>query len=456
MDAEKIQELKDLLRVYSGLNIEGSLENQFLETYKSWVIKTGNNPYKLIDILKHNANHLREFVSDITINESYFFRNMDHFYKMENFFTKKLTCKNQIYILSVGCSNGCEPYSIAMFIHNKLNEFFNRINIIGVDISDKVIKQAKSGVYQSWYLRHTPDEYLNKYFIKNSEYEVVDFIKDRVTFYSGNILNYEESFLYDIIFCRNFLIYFDSKMISEITKKLNSMLSSNGLITYGNSDLLLIPKEDSFSKVKSFDEELLHEDKDIKNITNLSLREGYDIKLETDRSKKDESEIFKKGVLYIKSDSYKEAINEFEFILEYINPKNNRAKVFLAYSYYKLGDKKRAREILSAIFNQGLINYDSFLLNGIIYYEEGDFTNCLEEFRKALFVNPDSEIAWFYLGSTYEKLERYSSAVSSYLKSLSFIEGFSEDKIYPLTPEFSAYTLKGWIIDKLEKLKGLE
>ena len=59
MDAEKIQELKDLLRVYSGLNIEGSLESQFLETYKSWVIKTGNNPYKLIDILKHNANHFK-------------------------------------------------------------------------------------------------------------------------------------------------------------------------------------------------------------------------------------------------------------------------------------------------------------------------------------------------------------------------------------------------------------
>lgn len=456
MDAEKIQELKDLLRVYSGLNINGSLENQFLETYKNWVIKTGNNPYKLIDVLKHNTNYLREFVSDITINESYFFRNMDHFYKMEKFITKCLALKNQIHILSVGCSNGCEPYSIAMFIHHKLNEFFDKINIVGIDISEKVIKQAESGVYQIWYLRHTPEEYLNKYFIKNNGYEVADFIKNRVTFYSKNILDYNVSFHYDIIFCRNFLIYFDTKMVSEITKKLNSMLSSNGLIIYGNSDLLLIPKTDSFSEVKNFDEELLHENEDVKGINNLSLRRGYDVKLETDRPKKDESEIFKKGIRYIKSDSYKEAIKEFEFILEYINPKNNRAKVFLAYSYCKLSDKERAREILSTIFNQGGINYEAFLLNGIIYYEEGDFTNCLEEFRKALFVNPDSEIAWFYLGCTYEKLGQYSSAIMSYLKSLSFIEGFSEDKKYPLTPEFSAFTLKGWIIDKLEKLKGLE
>jgi chemotaxis protein methyltransferase CheR len=454
MNAEKIDEIKHLVKVYSGLLIKESLELKFDETYKTWVARTGNNPYKLADLLKNNTEMLREFISDLTINESYFFRNAEQFKCIDQIVSTPINKKPEIKILSIGCSNGCEPYSIAIYIHKYLPEIFKKISIIGIDISQKVIDIAKSGVYQSWYLRHTRKEFQEEYFemTEDNQFAVVDKIKNKVQFETANFLDYEAAEKYQIIFCRNFLIYFEPDTVNKICDKIANLIDKNGIVIFGNSDALLVNQSDLIKKGCYYTIDVATEE-NIKNINDISVRVSYDINSKTNRPKKDESEVFKKGVQFIKSEDYVEAAKEFEFILTNINPKNIRAATFLGYSYYKLNNLSQAKAVLKKVLDTESLSYESYLLYAIILYEEKNCAEALEYLRKALFINPQSEISWFYLGKIYECQKETSSAINAYKKALSFLELLPENKKYPLSPEISSGMLKEWITNKISEIE---
>jgi len=455
MHAEKLEEIKRLVKTYSGLLIKGSLESKFENVYQLWVSKTGNNPFKLLEHLKYNPSELQEFISDLTINESFFFRNREQFECLNDLAKSHINRKPEINILSIGCSNGCEPYSIAMYIHKNLPNLFKKIKITGIDISRKVIEAAKEGIYQKWYLRHTEKEYIDDYFVKvSNDYAVIDEIKNKVNFVSENFLDFDPDEKYQIIFCRNFLIYFDDKTIGQICLKISEILDKVGYIIFGHSDTLLVPYQIFAKNGCRFFPNNAENSKDMQTITDIPIRISYDLYSNQNRPKKDESEIFKKGIKFIKDEVYSEAAKEFEYILKKINPKNLRASTFLAYCYYRIGNINDAKEVLENVIRSECMIYEPYLVYAILLFEEKQYEIALENLRKVLFINPESEIGWFYLGQVYEQIKEKNLAINAYKRALSIIETLPDDKRYPLSPEITAESLKEWIKQKFSKLES--
>jgi|GEM_PF-2656150 chemotaxis protein methyltransferase CheR len=458
-----MEDLKKLIRSYSGLKIEGSILTQFEEKLRLWLQRYGNDKQKLLDHLKMNPDLLNNFVSEITINESFFFRHKEQFRLLDEIYPK-LVHKRQIKILSIGCSNGCEPYSIAIHTKEYFPEIFNNINIAGIDINKEILKEARKGFYMPWYLRHTEDTIINKYFTQENKYFRINAeIKEPVSLKCVNFLHLEETDTFDIIFCRNFLIYFDEKEINKIFEKIKKLSSDDTYIIFGNADTLLVPR--NFFKRINLGNGIVHLTNsspdnavqkkfqmNIDFISDLNIRINYDIKQQPVRVRKDESELFKNGILHLKNEDYMKAAESFSDIITNINPVNYRAKSFLAYCFLHMEQTENTKQLIKEILNSDSFVYEAYIVSGIANIFDGNHKQALSDFRKAIYIKPDSEIAWYYTGFVQEMEKHTEDAVKSYKKAKKLLKNKNPDDIYPLTSGITKQMLSDFITEKLKIL----
>jgi len=158
--------------------------------------------------LKENKALLDEFLDRMTINVSEFYRNGKRWEVLEKKILPKLLEKNsRLKIWSAACSTGEEPYTIAM-IMSKFTSL-SGVQIVATDIDDNAISRAKIGAYPERSLNEVPDDMKRKFFKQDgSFYHISDEIKKAVSFKKQNLLADPFGGPFDLIVCRNVLIYF--------------------------------------------------------------------------------------------------------------------------------------------------------------------------------------------------------------------------------------------------------
>lgn len=152
----------------------------------------------------------------------------------------------RLKIWSAGCSTGEEPYTIAIILKERL-EYFDDwdIEILGSDISERVLKFAQEAVYMPRSLKDVPEYIRLKYFEYNPSqkvYKLKDKIKRLVTFRYLNLYDEHKMRLmrnYDVIFCRNVLIYFDEESRRKVVEYFYDALNPGGYIFLGHSESIL-------------------------------------------------------------------------------------------------------------------------------------------------------------------------------------------------------------------------
>ncbi len=196
------------------------------------------------------GNALKEnVINAMTTNETLWFRDIHPYDILAKRLLPEIASERKfqkLRIWSAACSTGQEPYSISMVI-----EEFKRSNpglfssgeeILATDISTQVLDQAKRGEYEMLALsRGLSQERLKKYFTSSSDgsWKVQPGIKSRVRFQSLNLLGqYGSLGQFDIIFCRNVLIYFSSDVKLEILRKMRRQLRPGGYLLLGASESL--------------------------------------------------------------------------------------------------------------------------------------------------------------------------------------------------------------------------
>lgn len=203
------------------------------------------------DLLNNNMSkqQLQTLVRNLTIGETYFFRDPAVFVSLEEklipAIVKRKKGKRQIKIWSAGCSSGEEPYSIAISLLRSLKslEIYD-ISLLATDINTRSIEKAKEASYSSWSFRTMPEEFLTAYFGETADgfYPLKPHLRDLVKF---GYLNLAEDFYpsvtsntkdVDIIFCRNVLIYFTQQKSKEIVDKLSACLSPGGILITSAND----------------------------------------------------------------------------------------------------------------------------------------------------------------------------------------------------------------------------
>jgi chemotaxis protein methyltransferase CheR len=189
----------------------------------------------LLEKIKSDKTLKQELIDLLTVNETYFYREMKQIEKLVKFVKQE---NYNIRILCAPCATGEEPYSIAIAL---LESGVSGFHIVGIDINAEAIQKAKEAVYNKKSIRNLSSEILNKYFkIENDKYILKDNVKSLVSFQVANI--FDDSFKtlgkFDFVFSRNMLIYFDKETKQKAKKILEDMRKNDKYdVFFGHADL---------------------------------------------------------------------------------------------------------------------------------------------------------------------------------------------------------------------------
>jgi len=242
--------IKKLLRQSIGLNAssigDSSIERAIKHRLKSLTLSSIEDYYQL---LLEDAQEAGEFIEEIVVPETWFFRNSTPFDAVRDYFydvlQPKLLKNEVIRILSVPCASGEEAYSIAITLLSAGISLHN-VEIDAMDISKRALVKARRAIYCKNSFRGVDDSLRDKYFEKEgADYRLISEVRNKVDFKQGNILVgplSPQSGYYDIIFCRNLLIYFDGETQNLAIEKLHRSLSENGVLFVGHAETSLAPR----------------------------------------------------------------------------------------------------------------------------------------------------------------------------------------------------------------------
>jgi chemotaxis protein methyltransferase WspC len=198
---------------------------------------------------------LEDLIEQVVVPETYFFRDREAFACMKNFVTTRWlpNPRNRVLrVLSIPCSTGEEPYSIAITLL-EAGLLPPQFRIDAIDISHKSIAFAKHAVYSPNSFRGDYLEFRDRYFqLQGSAYKLKNSVSSLVHFQHGNILN--SMFLasensYDAVWCRNLLIYFESADQMRAMQTIDRLIAPEGLLFLGYSETGLL-KTDRFVPVR--------------------------------------------------------------------------------------------------------------------------------------------------------------------------------------------------------------
>lgn len=189
-----------------------------------------------------NDDEKTTMVDLLTTNETYFFREPEHFLFLNNWLANHRSQLSSINAWSAACSSGEEAYSIAMLLADNCPEL--RWQVIGSDLSTKVLEKAETGHYQLARNENLSLEFKKKYCLKGyGPYEgsfiVQPELQQRVSFHQWNLLSLPaETPVFDIIFLRNVMIYFDRDSKQQVINNILKKLKPGGLLFISHTESL--------------------------------------------------------------------------------------------------------------------------------------------------------------------------------------------------------------------------
>jgi chemotaxis protein methyltransferase CheR len=192
---------------------------------------------------REGQEELITMIDSISTNLTYFFREDSHFRKLEKIIPK-LSENNRLNIWCAGCSTGEEPYSIAMTVMEHVKSAAVNVKILATDISTKVLKTAEAAVYSSERIDKIPQPLLKKYFQygtgpSSGLFRVKKDLREMIEFRRLNLIEpFPQQFLFDVIFCRNVMIYFDKATQGVLVNKYFDHLEKGGYLFVGHSESL--------------------------------------------------------------------------------------------------------------------------------------------------------------------------------------------------------------------------
>lgn len=244
--------LRDFLKTRSGIVIS---------TDKLYLVESRLTPVardlglpgidELIAALKKTGDeNLRTRITDaMTTNESFFFRDQTPFDNLRDHVLPRLVeaCKargrNKIRIWSAACSSGQEPYTIAMMLRETADKFAGMsFEILATDLSTEIVDKAREGKYSQFEVqRGLPITLLVKYFTQEGEqWRVSQDIRNMVRYETFNLLDsYGLLGTFDVVFCRNVLIYFDQETKTSILGRMSDAMSPDGALFLGGAESVI-------------------------------------------------------------------------------------------------------------------------------------------------------------------------------------------------------------------------
>jgi len=251
---KEFQDLSELMLKIWGISISPEKSYLFTTRLESLLKSEGYNSFKefhLRLILTKDKKLEKKLVELMTTNETAFFRDKHPYENLEKNLIPLLASRHEkslskkIKIWSAGCSKGQEPYSIAIkiaeWVKTQKELTLNDFSIYASDISERVLKFARERTYLGVDIeKDVSENILNEYFDKiDTSYKIKNHIYKMITFDELNLsLPFEHLGKFDLIFCRNVMIYFSQSLKEEILEHFYNLLKPDGFLVIGASETL--------------------------------------------------------------------------------------------------------------------------------------------------------------------------------------------------------------------------
>lgn len=243
------QQIKKKTGIDLNLYKEAQMRRRLVSLYEKRGFQNFDEFSKALD---SSQELLNEFLDRMTINVSEFYRNGKRWEVLDQKIIPKLLSQNRrLKIWSAACSTGEEPYSLAMVLSKHVP--LSSITILATDLDELALSRAKLGIYPERSIAEVPEEMLKRYFIQDgSSYQVKDEIKQAVTFKKHNLLDDRYGSQFDLIVCRNVMIYFTEEAKDMIYKGFSEALRDGGILFVGSTEQIFTPSIYGFESEDTF------------------------------------------------------------------------------------------------------------------------------------------------------------------------------------------------------------
>ncbi|MBU7315880.1 CheR family methyltransferase [Paenibacillus oleatilyticus] len=243
-----IKKVKD----YTSIDLSQYKEAQMKRRLTTLRMKKGYTTFaSFFEAMTKDKELFYEFLDRMTINVSEFWRNPNRWEVLEQKFLPDMLRKSRkVKCWSAACSTGEEPYTLAMILA-ELNA--QDSVVLATDIDDGALEKAKKAVYSDRSVRDVPAKYLQKYYRQeNLTYHIADSLKKSIRFQKQNLLVDTFDTGFDLIVCRNVMIYFTEEAKHLLYHKFANALKPGGILFVGSTEQIFSPAQYGLESAETF------------------------------------------------------------------------------------------------------------------------------------------------------------------------------------------------------------
>lgn len=408
--------------------------------------------------------HVEILASNLTISETYFWREPQTFEALEQIIIPELIHKHKkgekrIRIWSAGCSTGEEPYSIAIALNRAIPNIEDwNVSILATDINPRIFHKVKTGEYSQWSFRNTPLWLNEKYFLQksNNKFEIIPEIKSMVKYEYLNLAEdiYPSSLnntnAMDIIYCRNVLMYFTQDRFRQVVRGFYNSLVQGGYLIVSASELSLqnfpdftpinIPGMVLYQKsskknknqykftIKEIPSEPLFQiqvesEKTIENILPQPLEIESEILISEEIPKQIDS-IYEESLKAYSQGNYSEVIDKLQK-----EDQTSEEQLLLIRAYANLGKLIEAIKTCEKAISANKLDPRLHYLYATILQENNQLEEAVASLKRAIYLDSDFVLSYYSLGNIYQQLGNIKSANKYFEIVLSILNKYGQEEI---------------------------
>ncbi|WP_010495123.1 CheR family methyltransferase [Paenibacillus elgii] len=243
-----IKKVKD----YTSIDLSQYKEAQMKRRLTTLRMKKGYTTFaSFFEAMTKDKEVFYEFLDRMTINVSEFWRNPNRWEVLEQKFLPDMLRKSRkVKCWSAACSTGEEPYTLTMILA-ELNA--QDSVVLATDIDDGALEKAKKAIYSDRSVRDVPAKYLQKYYRQeNLTYHIADSLKKSIRFQKQNLLVDTFDTGFDLIVCRNVMIYFTEEAKHLLYHKFANALKPGGILFVGSTEQIFSPAQYGLESAETF------------------------------------------------------------------------------------------------------------------------------------------------------------------------------------------------------------
>lgn len=351
-----------------------------------------DTPRDYLRIVQSSPEEQAALIDEITVCETWFFREFKAFSLLQKFALQRLKTlrgRRPLRIASMPCSTGEEPYSIAITLLNAGVDS-QHFAIDAIDINRDAVEAARRGRYQRLSFRGTIPDFLQHYFTKDTqksiqEFHLCDLIKKTVRFHLANLLSPGDDFLahqYDIVFCRNFLIYLDPCARKRLVANLKRALAPEAVLVVGHCEVPYIASQ---------------------GFTYLSTESKSGFTVTPTASEPATKPLVVKKSQKLPVTPLSKSPPKHAPIPADRSPNKPSDSIALLEALANNGDLANSEKGCRALLQKHPDNIDAIFLLGLIRETKGDWKSANEHFRKVLYLQADHCEALLHSAFVFEQ-----------------------------------------------------